>query len=51
MNGRRLKLMDRNENEWELNELLFADDTVVVEDSEEKLCQNLEGCVRGGSCE
>ena len=32
-------MMDRNDNEWELNEFLFADDTVVVKDSEEKLCQ------------
>ena len=37
--GRGLKLIDRNENEWEMNQLLFADDTVVVADSEEKLCQ------------
>ena len=30
--GRGLKLGDRNDNEWEweLNQLLFADDTVVV---------------------
>ena len=28
-----------NDNEWELNQLLFADDTVVVADSERKLCQ------------
>ena len=33
--GRRLKLIDGNDNEWELNQLLFADDTVVVADSEE----------------
>ena len=37
--GRGLKLVDGNENEWELNQLLFADDTVVVADSEKKLCQ------------
>ena len=37
--GRGLKLTDSNENEWEMNQLLFADDTVVVADSEEKLCQ------------
>ena len=37
--GRGLKLIDRNENEWEMNQLLFADDTVVVADSEEKLCR------------
>ena len=37
--GRGLKLVAGNENEWELNQLLFADDTVVVADSEIKLCQ------------
>ena len=31
--GRGLKLIDGNDNEWELNQLLFADDTVVVADS------------------
>ena len=36
---RGLKLVDRNDSEWELNELLFVDDTVVVADSERKLCQ------------
>ena len=30
--GRGLKLVDGNESEWELNQLLFADDTVVVAD-------------------
>ena len=37
--GRGLKLVHGNDNEWELNQLLFADDTVVVADSERKLCQ------------
>ena len=37
--GRGLKLVDGDGSEWELNQLLFADDTVVVADSEEKLCQ------------
>ena len=37
--GRGLKLVDGSDNEWELNQLLFADDTVVVADSERKLCQ------------
>ena len=32
--GRGLKLVDRNDNEWELNQLLLTDDTVVVADSE-----------------
>ena len=36
--GRGLKLVDGNDNEWELNQFLFADDTVVVADSERKLC-------------
>ena len=36
--GRGLKLLDVND-EWELNQLLFADDTVVVADSERRLCQ------------
>ena len=35
--GKGLKLVDGNENEWDLNQLLFADDTVVVADSERKL--------------
>ena len=37
--GRGLKLVDREGNDWEMNQLLFADDTVVMADSEEKLCQ------------
>ena len=37
--GRGLKLVDGNDNEWELNQLLFVDDTVVVADFERNLCQ------------
>ena len=37
--GRGLKLVDGNDNGWDLNQLLFVDDTVVVADSERKLCQ------------
>ena len=37
--GRGLKLVEENGGDWELNQLLFADDTVVVADSEVKLCQ------------
>ena len=33
------KLVDGNDNGWELNQLLFVDDTVVVAYSERKLCQ------------
>ena len=39
VSGRRLKLVDGNDNGWEVNQLLFADDTVVVAGSERKLCQ------------
>ncbi|XP_068246283.1 DNA-binding protein D-ETS-6-like [Palaemon carinicauda] len=35
--GRGLKLIDERDHEWEVNQLLFADDTVLVADSEEKL--------------
>ena len=34
---RGLKLVNGTDNEWELNQLQFADDTVVVADSERKL--------------
>ena len=37
--GRTLNLVDGSHNEWELNQLLFVDDTVVVANSERKLCQ------------
>ena len=37
--GKVLKMVDGNDNEWERNQLLFADDTVVAADSERKLCQ------------
>ena len=37
--GRGLKLMDGNDNAWQMNQLLFADDIVVVANSEGKLCQ------------
>ena len=35
--GRGLKLVDGADNEWELNQLLFSDDTVVVADSEKAM--------------
>ena len=31
--------MDTSDGVWEVNQLLFADDTVLVADSEQKLCQ------------
>ena len=34
-----LEMTDGNDHAWQLNQLLFADDTVIVADSEEKLCQ------------
>ena len=37
--GRGLKLVDEHDSEWELNQLLIADDAVVVADSGKKLCQ------------
>ena len=37
--GRGLKVVDGNDNEWELSQLLFADDIVVVADFERKLYQ------------
>ena len=36
--GRGLKPVDGNDNEWELNQFLFVDDTVVVADTERQLC-------------
>ena len=36
--GRDLKLMVRMDGRFEINQLLFADDTALVADSEEKLC-------------
>ena len=37
--NRGLKLLDGSRNNWEVNQLLYANDTVVVSDSEERLCQ------------
>ena len=39
MLGRGLKLVDGNDNGWELNQLLLVDDTAVVAHAERKLCQ------------
>ena len=37
--GNGLPLLNVNGGRFELNQLLFADDTVLVADSEEKLCR------------
>ena len=36
--GKRLQLLSANGGRFEINQLLFADDTGLVADSEEKLC-------------
>ena len=40
--GRSLSLVNSDNGEWKINQLLFADDTAVVADSEEKFCQLVE---------
>ena len=42
MLGRGLSLVGENGREWRLNQLLFADDTALLADSEEKLRQLVE---------
>ena len=37
--GKRLDLFSENSSWFEINQLLFADDTALVADSEEKLCR------------
>ena len=37
--GKALKLLSANGGRFEINQLLFADDTALVADSEEKLCR------------
>ena len=39
MLGKELKLLRLNGGRCEINQLLFADDTALVADSEEKLCR------------
>ena len=36
---KRLELMSANYGRFEINQLLFADDTALVADSDEKLCR------------
>ena len=37
--GKGLELLSANGGKFEINQLLFADDTTLVADSEEKLCR------------
>ena len=37
--GRGVELVEEDGRRWELSQLLFADDTVLMADAEEKLCQ------------
>ena len=37
--GKGLELLSANGGRFEINQLLFADDTALVADSEEKLCR------------
>ena len=37
--GKRLEQLSANGGRFEINHLLFADDTALVADSEEKLCR------------
>ena len=37
--GKWLELLSANGVRFEINQLLFADDTALVADSEEKLCE------------
>ena len=37
--GKGLELLSENGGRFEINQLLFADDTAMVADSEEKLCR------------
>ena len=39
VHGKGLKLLSANGGRFEINQLLFADDTALVADSEEKLCR------------
>ena len=47
--GKGLELLSANSGGFEINQLLFADDTALVADSEEKLCRLV--CAFGRVCE
>ena len=42
MLGSGLSSANFDDREWKINQLLFVDDTALVADSEEKLCQLVE---------
>ena len=44
--GKGLELLSANGGRFEINQLLFADDTALVADSEEKLCRLMSECGR-----
>ena len=47
--GKGLALLNANGGRFEINQLLFTDDTALVADSEEKLCRLV--CEFGSVCE
>ena len=42
MLGMGLSLVNSDDREWKINHLLFVNDTALLADSEEKLCQLVE---------
>ena len=44
--GKGLELLSANGGRFEITQLLFADDTALVADSEEKLCRLVSECGR-----
>ena len=44
--GKGLKLLSANGGKFEINQLLFADDTALLADSEKKLCSLVSECGR-----
>ena len=49
--GKGLELLSANGGRFEINQLLFADDTALVADSEEKLCRLVSELVEYGKSE
>ncbi len=47
MLGRGLSLVNADGREWSLSQLLFADDTALVADSQERLRQLVKGLWKG----